>query len=356
MIDIRLATEADKGEILARIEELFGKAAAQRVERLWYWQWHRDPRLASPGYRGIVAEWDGRVIGNLGTIPAGLYIRGEPARAWWFVDVLVHFGMSRRALRAHKRATAAGGPDLSRGIAAAMFEHPGAGPIQLGKHVSEPMLAIARRIRFEAQPDSGSFRRRVSLRHPLGRFLGATTGDLLAAVADLALPRIPEAGEPVRRFDGPFDARFDALWSAAKDAYPAICRRDEAVLEWRYRQHPDRDYSVLTLEDGAGLRGYCVVKVFDQGRRRRGKVVDLLTMPADRPAARALLAGALAELRRQRAERADCFATGADLIATLARLGFARRLSESQRPRSLMSRHWPGVCDLYATQGDGDGG
>jgi hypothetical protein len=79
-------------------------------------------------------------------------------------------------------------------------------------------------------------------------------------------------------------------------------------------------------------------------------------MPADRPAARALLAGALSELRRQRAERADCFATGADLIATLARLGFARRLSESQRPRSLMSRHWPGVCDLYATQGDGDGG
>jgi hypothetical protein len=104
------------------------------------------------------------------------------------------------------------------------------------------------------------------------------------------------------------------------------------------------------------LRGYCVVKVLDQGRRRRGKVVDLLTLPGDRRAARALLAGALAELRRRRAERADCFATGAELIATLVELGFAPRLSESQRPRSLMSRHWPGTCNLYATQGDGDGG
>jgi len=357
VIEIRPGTEADRPQILARMEEVFGAEPARRAEHLWDWQWQQDPRLPSPGYRGVVADWDGRLIGVLSTIPAGLHIGGEPVQAWWFVDVLVHWGLSRQALRAHRRAAAQGSADLSQGIAAALFNHPAAGPIQLGKHIADAMMTIAHRLGFAYLPDTGSLQRRVSVRYPLGRLLGTRLGDLTGAVADLALPSIPRPPLPVRLHEGPFDDRFDSLWESVRPRYPAICRRDSALLDWRYRRHPDQDYRILIVESGQSIRGYCVTKVFERGGRRRGKIVDLLAAPGDTEAQRGLLAGALWDLRRQGAERAECFYTGARQREVLAGLEFKARLSKSRRPQPLMLRGLPGsVPELYVTQGDGDGG
>lgn len=379
MIDIRPGTEADKGQILTRMQEIYGRAAARRAERLWYWQWHRDPRLPTPGYRGVVATWHGEVIGNLATLPAGLYIGGEPVQAWWFVDVLVHWGMARRALREQRdpgrrrdgRRVPPGqtrpprsrdGPDLSRGLAGALFDHPAAGPIQLGKHIADPMAAIGARVGFVALPDTGSQQRRVSTRHALGRFLGRPLGDLTGALVDLALPRCPRPRLPVEPLDGPFDARFDALWEQVRGAYPAICRRDAAVLNWRYLEHPegehpDSGHRVLTLTERDRLRGYCVLRTFDRGERRRGKLLDLLTAPDDQEARAALLSAALRELRRLRVERVECFHSDATIAQLLDGLGFQPRTSKAGRPRVMMARNLPAAASgLYATQGDGDGG
>jgi hypothetical protein len=357
MISIRPGTDSDKPQILKRIEEIFGTDSARRTERLWDWQWRQDPRLPGPGYQGIVAEWDGQLIGSTTTIPAGLYIAGQPVQAWWNVDGFVHWGLTRRALREHKRSPASGAPDLSRGIAAAMLNHPGTGPVQLHKHNSDAIMPILERIGYKAHPNTGSFHRRISLRHPLDRSLGTVLGGITSAVADLTLPRIPRPTLPIEPFDGPFDSRFDALWNKAKHQYPAICRRDSVVLDWRYRRHPDADYRVLILDSGSGLRGYSVIKVFDRGRCRRGKIVDLLTAPGDEPALRSLAAGALRELRQCRVERVECFACGTGHIGILAALGFTPRLTKSQHPQPLMTRHLPAEAErIYVTQGDGDGG
>lgn len=357
MITVRPGTDGDKPQILARIADVFGEDPARHSERLWDWQWHHDPRLPAPGYRGVVAEWQGQIIGNLSTIPAELYVHGESLLAWWTVDALVHWGLTRRALREHKRATPAEGPDLSRGIAAALFDHPAAGPVQLAKHISDPMMVILERLGFAPQLNSGSRHRRVSTRHSIGRVLGTTVGDWVGVVADLALPRIPRSEQPIETLGGAFDDRFDQLWEKVRAHGVAVSRRDRAVLEWRYHQHPDDDYLTLILESNRGLRGYCVVKVFDRAGRRRGKIVDLLTTPGDSEALSALLAGALRELRRERVERVECFCVGAGMEDSLANLGFSPRLTKSRRPQPLMSRHLPETAvDLYATQGDGDGG
>jgi hypothetical protein len=357
MIEIRPGTDADRPQILERMEEVFGAEPARRAEHLWDWQWHQDPRLPSPGYRGVVADWDGRIIGVLSTIPAGLHIGGKPVRAWWFVDVLVHWGLTRQALREHRRASAHGSVDLSQGIAAALFDHPAAGPIQLGKHIADSMMTIGHRLGFAYLPDTGSLQRRVSTRYPLGRVLGTTLGGLVGAVADLALPPIPRPPLPVRVRDDPFDAGFDRLWESVKTAYPAICRRDSTLLDWRYRRHPDGDYHILALDSDEGLRGYGVIKVFERNGRRRAKLVDLLTAPQDREAQQALLAAALRELRRQRVERVECFCSDPGLAAVLKGAGFSPRVSKTQRPQPLMTRRLPPEASgIYVTQGDGDGG
>ncbi|MGE5154584.1 MAG: GNAT family N-acetyltransferase, partial [Bdellovibrio bacteriovorus] len=238
MIQIRPGTDGDRPQILERMEEVFGAEPARRAERLWDWQWREDPRLPSPGYRGVVADWDGRLIGVLSTIPAGLHIGGEPVQAWWFVDVLVHWGLTRQALREQRRAGGRGATDLPGGIAAALFDHPAAGPIQLGKHIADAMMTIGHRLGFAYLPNTGSLHRRVSMRRPLGRLLGTHLGDLTGAILDLALPAIPRPPFPVRLHEGPFDGRFDRLWESMRPRFPAICRRDAALLEWRYRRHP----------------------------------------------------------------------------------------------------------------------
>ncbi len=358
MITIRPGTDADRPQIVERIAEVFGREHAQRAERLWDWQWHQDPRLPTPGYRGMVADWRGQIIGTLSTAPAGLHLGGTPVPAHWCFDVLVHWGLMRQALKEHRRSAPANAPDLSGGIAAALMDQAAAGQIQLAKHISDPMMAILERIGFTATCASGSLHRRVSLKHTLGRALGPRLGGLIGSLADLALPRGARPQLPVEVLTGAFDARFDHLWEAVHPRYPAICRRDAQTLDWRYRRHPESDhYQALITGDGARLRGYAVLLTYTKGQRRWAKIVDLLTAPEDREAIHALMAGALCALRTWRAERVEVFACGDGIRAIFQSMGFVPRLTKSDRPQPLMVRALPAAGEgIYVTQGDGDGG
>jgi hypothetical protein len=355
MISISEATERDKGRLIAFYEKNAGVESSTRMERRWLWQWHCDPRLESPGYRGVIAEWQGQVLGSVSCLPAGLFLRGRPSPAFWLADVRVDWALARRALKDGRGGRRNRDSTLSRGIAAAMFDHPAAGPAQLGKHIEEPMMAICRRIGFVTMPEAGNYMRRTSFSRPLQRVCGRLPGRWLAAIADPIVNRVPRPGVAVHRFDADFDSRFDRLWEHARQVCPAITLRDSALLNWHYRNHPDTAYQVLVVERDAGLRGYIVFKVFPRKGRLIARIVDLLTVKDDREAAESLIAAALAQCRREGAERTDCFATGADLIATLTRLGFVPRLTKKRKIQPLLARNLPDVA-LYVTSGDGDGG
>lgn len=357
MIEIRPGTDADRPQIITRLAEVFGPEPAARVDCLWDWQWHQDPRLPTPGYRGIVAAWRGKVIGTMATIPAGLHIGGEPVTAYWCVDCLVDPGLARQALREHRQQSTASGSDLSQGIGPALLDHPAAGPIQLVKHISEPGMRLLERTGFTAIPGSGSMHRRVSLRHTLRRGLGRPLGGLIGAVANLGLPLGPEPRLPLEVHAGSFDGRFDRLWEGVRGHYPAICLRDARTLDWRYRLHPEGNYRVIITGDGSYLRGYLVLLSYEKGRRRWAKIVDLLTAPGDTEAARALLGGALRTLREWRAERVETFVCGFGVADLFVSMGFTPRLTKSGGTQPLMFRApLPVAPGLYVTQGDGDGG
>jgi hypothetical protein len=268
MIDIRTAREADRALLLEFMADAAGPDKAETLRRRWDWQWHQDPRLESPGYRGVVAVWDGRIIGNVALMPAGLYLSGAPVAADWLADVRIHWGLVRAALRAARRAGVPKRELFPEGLAAAMFNHPDPLPVQLGKHIGEAMMSIGYRVGFRDWPDAGNRMRRVSVRWPLQRAVGRYPGALLARVADLGLGPLPRARLPVAVHEGRFDALFHRLWRQALATYPAITRRDAAVLEWHYRRHPDTRYQVLTLEHGGDLRGYVVFKVWQRKGRR----------------------------------------------------------------------------------------
>ncbi len=354
MIEIRTAQEADRTALLEFMADAAGADKAETLRRRWDWQWQQDPRLEQPGYRGVVAVWDGRIIGNVAFMPAGLYLDGAPVAADWLADVRIHWGLARNAIKAARRAGVPRRELFPDGLAAAMFNHPQPRPIQLGKHIGEAMMSIGHRVGFREWPDAGNRMRRVSLRWPLQKALGRYPGAVVASIADLGV-RLPRCRLPVAAFDGPFDVRFDRLWEHAAACYPAITRRDAAVLDWHYRSHPDTRYQVLVLEDGRDLRGYVVFKVWQRKGRQISRIVDLLTRMDDAEAARALVAQALRTMRRLGAERADWFVSGPWLQPVARSLGFEPRLTRRQRLQPLMLRGLS-ETDLYVTSGDGDGG
>jgi hypothetical protein len=355
MLEIRAGRDTDKGAILGLIKEVFGNEEAERAERRWHWQWHEDPRLGSPGYRGVVAEWNGQVIANLSCLSSGLHLQGEPVDAYWFADALAHWGSIRRAMREMKRAgVVEGGPDLSKGIAAAMLNHPAAGVAQLGKHLTDPMAVVAYKIGSTDQKDTGSWSRILSFRQPLENYIGKLWAGLLGWCADWVLPRLPPLKKEVRRLEGSFDERFDVLWEQVRREYPAITRRDRATLEWRYRKHPDTAYTVLIVEDHGELLGYLVYACFHRHQQHRAQIVDILAPCTHTDALNDLLSDAMQRMRRDGVHKVECYAGGKIMINALEGLGFKQRLHNG-KPQSTLIRRLPDV-ELYVTRGDGDGG
>ncbi len=216
MFEIRPGRDDDKIQILELVQDVFGTEQAERAEKRWQWQWHDDPLLEKPGYNGVVAEWNGKIIGNLSCVPAGLHINGQPVSAYWYTDALVHWGHLRRAMKEQKRSGNSIGPDMSNGIAAAMLNHPAAGHKQLGKHVAGSMETIGLRIGFKPFSKMDSWARIISFTQPFEAVVGKPGAMLLGAVADLFVPLIPKPSLEVKALEGNFDDRFDALWLSAK--------------------------------------------------------------------------------------------------------------------------------------------
>lgn len=354
MFEIRPGRDDDKPQILELIQDVFNEEQARRAERRWQWQWYEDPRLERPGYNGVVAVWNGRIIGSLSSIPAGMHIHGRPAPAHWHTDNIVHWGQLRRALRDMKRAEKSGGPDLSNGVSAAMLDFAAPGYGQLGKHLTDAAEVVLFKIGFKPVKGSGSWARIVSFMPLLEVYVGKLPALVLGGLADAVLPRTPKPAMDVQLLQGDFDQRFDALWTAAKDEYPAITRRDSAVLNWRYRRHPDLEYRVLAATKPEEVRGYLVYSVFERHRQRRAQIVDILARKNDPEARAALVASALRRMKSEGVHKVECYATSPVLAESLKRLGFGAR-THKDKEQTAVTRFLPEM-EYYITRGDGDGG
>lgn len=352
---IRAGRREDQSAILALIAEIFGQEEAERASRRWDWQWHEDPRLKTPGYSGVVAEWEGQLVAAIGCIPAGLYLEGVPVEAFWFADALAHWGLIRKAMRAARKAGGQlAGPDLSKGVVGALLNDPAAGVYQLGKHLTDPMAVVAYKIGTTDFSGTGSFTRLLTFRQPISKILGKPLGLFLGWWADWFIRGLPKPTRAVRVLQGDFDDRFDVLFENARRIHPAITRRDREVLQWRYRQHPDTAYEVMVAEDDGALEGYLVVTTFHRHGQLRAYVLDLLARDDDPLVLDALLVFALRSLRKSAVHRVECYTGGKAVVAALQRLKFKERFKEGKSMSTVVRRIE--ADELYITRGDGDGG
>jgi hypothetical protein len=145
------------------------------------------------------------------------------------------------------------------------------------------------------------------------------------------------------------------LWQRVVPQHTAITRRDAAVLNWRYRAHPEKSYEVWMVEGEAEVLGYLVLGRLERHGQPRAQVVDLLALDEEAEVLRALLSRALRGLRREGVLKVECYTGSAAVKSVLERLRFKERMQEG-RSMPVVIRPDPGIDSLYVTRGDGDGG
>jgi hypothetical protein len=193
----------------------------------------------------------GRMIGVAAAFPRRVYCRGKEVRGYVLGDFCIDARHRSLGLALSlQRACLEGLSDADGGFA---FDFP-----------SNTMLAIYRRLRVEVNGAMIRYAkplrvdRKVAEHIPVGAIARG-----LSAVANASL-RLREDSSRLGRDwaiaaePGPWNAEFT---KAAAEWGPraGICVvRDAAYLNWRYREHPEQRYEMLTARQGSRLGGYLI--------------------------------------------------------------------------------------------------
>ena len=72
-----------------------------------------------------------------------------------------------------------------------------------------------------------------------------------------------------------FDERFDDLFASIAARFSFIVLKDHRFINWRVALRPDKQYTRFVYEEGSDLRGYAVLKHFDDKGYRKSHILDI---------------------------------------------------------------------------------
>jgi len=245
--DVRLATEADRAEILALIGEMIPGCD---VEARWEWLYETNP-----GGRALtwIASEGGQVAGCTSFFPFRMWLDGAEVRGALGGDGYVRPAFRRRGLGgllhdASRRAM----PEHHIGC---MYGAPGAMNLTPLKHGGSREVGTVTRW---ARPLRGAALK-----------LDALDGVVAAALK----PRRTPVLEPMQ----PMDDRVDEVWRAARAELRLAAVRDAAFYTWRFLAAPaGREPAYVIVHKGRPI-GACALEPMNGGKTLR--IVDVFAIP-----------------------------------------------------------------------------
>ncbi len=229
----------------------------------------------------------GKIIGLSAAFPRRIHSQGQEVRGYVLGDFCIHpdYRTLGPALELQRGTL----EDLSRDGAGFVFDFP-----------SISMLAIYNRLRIEPQGSSVRFAKPLRVDRQIEKRIPNKLAGATLAVAANAVLRLRDAGS----------GRSNA-WTITEEAAPCgeeftiafrqwaprmgICAdRSAAYLNWRFFQHPQRRYHLLTARKNARLCGYLIF----HWESEDATIVDLLA--EEEQVSKALLVETVAIMRRCR--------------------------------------------------------
>jgi len=80
----------------------------------------------------------------------------------------------------------------------------------------------------------------------------------------------------IEQLDGNFDDSFETLTKKTSKRISVINSRKKEFLNWRYKDHPTRKYTIFTLKQNNELIGYIITKIHFLDKNKIGVIVDYM--------------------------------------------------------------------------------
>jgi hypothetical protein len=273
--------EKEKAALTAFLStHLSPDATADRCE----WLYCKNP--AGIALVWVVRESEaGRIIGVSAAFPRRIYRRGQEIRGYVLGDFCIHPDYrSLGPALALQRSTLEG--CLSRDGAGFVFDFP-----------STSMLAIYKRLRIEPKEAVIRFAKPLRADRQLQKRVPTkAAGAALAVAANVAL-RLRDAGLPrssewtIAEETGPCGEEFTQAFRRWAPRMGICADRSAEYLNWRFLQHPQRRYQILTARKDGRLYGYLIY----HWEGEDASVVDLLA--EDEQVSKALLVETITIMR-----------------------------------------------------------
>ncbi len=268
---VRGGKEEDIEGILSLRKTVFGKAEEDKLDpRFWRWQMRDNPD--GVGWIYLAEEGD-KIIGHLADLPKRFSVQGRITLGTLTHDMMVHPDYRRRGV-----STAAARLGIRK----------------VENEKGEFMTAYS--IRVESLNSLLKVGWKEGVRLPVLvfpiRFYGIVNGYLHFRPMSLLIGGIArliysilfgrkkggrEIGVEIGRVHE-LDESFDLFWEKAISLYPIMGVRDRTYLNWRYLQHPTRDYIIYRALERGEMKGYVVLRKVELLNFNSAVIVDLLAL------------------------------------------------------------------------------
>lgn len=290
----------------------------------WHDKYFRNP--AGNALSAVVVH-EGKVVGQIGSIPIRFRVNGEEVIAVQELDVAMYeshrrFDVFLRLANEQSKIYKKAKVDFSFTFAIGTTSE-----IARIFNVSKKISQIPRLIKVL---DTDPLLKKKLSAGPLSR--------VVSPAANIALrlkygekTKIPD-GMEFKKIER-FDERFDAFWERIKDDYPIMTIRSAVYLNWRYVDAALIDYEIFALEEVAtgAIAGFVVLGESDEGYTI-GQIFDVVTpRVGSESITRCLVGHAIDRFREKKAAMLKCwFYEHCHVFAVLDALGFAPRLKEGR--------------------------
>jgi hypothetical protein len=284
-----------------------GADAAEANRLRWDWQHRRNPHNPTGEPDIWVAREGPTVVGQYGTLPVRVSLKGLEVEGAWGMDPLVAPERDRQG--------------LGEALVRAWDRHSGAG-LALG--VTGDSRGVLDRLRWPeshivpclVKPLTRRAVRLPNLPTPINRLISALTHPFVQIVAR-SRPLRAEC-EPIRRFD----ASFSVLWERLAPKFDLAVRRDAPYLNWRYIEPPHVRYWVVALKRHGETHGYAVYRHRHEPLGRVTLLVDFLVDPDDVSGLKTLLRWVDRAARAEDADKVRCYVMNGAFRRVLRRNGY----------------------------------
>jgi hypothetical protein len=249
---IREATLEDVPGIRALFARAYG---SELPEEEWRWKFERNP----DGWYGIIAEWEGKIVGNFAGWPMRFLVAGRPRLVYSAGDVATD--------------------PVARGFSKARNIY------------GDMAQTFYERVGQRGVPFTFGFPHARA--HAISNRLGGTHDFFPVREVRVACEEFP--APPPDAGSGDFVGEdFDELWACASRHLPNAPVRDRLRTNWRFHARPTRYYRMVWLAEPGRLRAWAALSVVGE----RALVADFVGREPDGSDLPGLFAAAAAEARR----------------------------------------------------------